>query len=37
MAVAIAAAPGPSTTQEDELFMPSKIKSLTSSQPALRT
>ena len=37
MAVAIAAAPGPSTTQEDELVMPGKIKSLTSLQPALRT
>ena len=37
MAVAIAAPPGPSTTQEDELVMPGKIKSLTSLQPSLHT
>jgi hypothetical protein len=37
MAVAITAAPGPSTTQEDELVMPGKIKSLTSLQPSLHT
>jgi hypothetical protein len=37
MAVAIAPAPGPSTTQKDELVMTGKIKSLTTLQPALRT
>jgi hypothetical protein len=37
MAVAIAAPPGPLTTQEDELVMTDKIKSLTTLQPALRT
>jgi len=37
MAVAIAPAPGPSTTQKDELVMTGNIKSLTTLQPALRT
>jgi hypothetical protein len=37
MAVAIAAPPGPSTAQEEELVMPNKIKAPTIMRLELRT